>query len=268
MAAVLTAMCSAFEPSSVMNHSAPCSTSAFAHSVWPLESATCRGAYPSRSRSFTSTSSSSSSEPASCAWRASRAAGETGVGSIVVRGEGFFFVEAERDSSSRPADSPRRSRNRKTGRRETYRVEVAVVALLGQELENHLDVADLRGVVQRAAFRGGGRGGSAGRAQGDLMSFARREQSTRRRWKTSDPGDTVRRGRIGKRAHSQGTDIVVVVAPEHRVETLEARRGSPRTECPGADVGGTFSRLGSLLGRRCMDSLLYGTLVSKSSVIK
>jgi hypothetical protein len=90
------------------------------------------------------------------------------VGSIVVRGEGFFFVEAERDSSARPADRERRSRKRKTGRRETYRVEVAVVALLGQELENHLDVADLRGVVQRAAFRGGGRGGSAGRAQGDL----------------------------------------------------------------------------------------------------
>jgi hypothetical protein len=81
---------------------------------------------------------------------------------------GFFFVEAERDSSARPADRERRSRKRKTGRRETYLVEVAVVALLGQELENHLDVADLRGVVQRAAFRGGGRGGSAGRAQGDL----------------------------------------------------------------------------------------------------
>ena len=40
----------------------------------------------------------------------------------------------------------RRSRNRKRGRRETYRVEVAVVALLGQELDNQLDVTDLRGV--------------------------------------------------------------------------------------------------------------------------
>ena len=51
---------------------------------------------------------------------------------------------------------------------------------------------------------------------------------------------SVRRGRIEKRAHSQGTDIVVV-APEHRVETLEARRGSPRTECADDEVTFLFS---------------------------
>ena len=78
------------------------------------------------------------------------------MGSIVVRGEGFFSETTFSSFHGRP--TRRRSRNRKRGRRETYRVEVAVVALLGQELDNQLDVTDLRGVVQRAAFRGGGEG--------------------------------------------------------------------------------------------------------------
>ena len=221
MAAVLTAMCSAFEPSSVMNHSAPCSTSAFAHSVWPLESATCRGAYPSRSRSFASTSSSSSSDPASCASVTSRVeGGRRRMGSIVVRAEGFFchffvYTDGRRDDD--------RGIGREGGARRTGLKSPSLLSLdrsLTISSTSPTSAASCSGLRFGEGVRGRVSGARAGRSR---MSFARREHSTRRRWKSGDPGG------IGpSRAYREARALT-----RHR----HRRRRRSRTSC--RDSGGS-----------------------------
>ena len=239
---MLTAMCSAFEPSSVMNHSAPCSTSAFAHSVWPLESATCRGAYPSRSRSFASTSSSSSSDPASCASVTSRVeGGRRRMGSIVVRGEGFFLVKPlfRRFTDGRRDDD--RGIGREGGARRTGLKSPSLLSLdrsLTISSTSPTSAASCSGLRFGEGVRGRVSGARAGRSR---MSFARREHSTRRRWKSGDPGG------IGpSRAYREARALT---RHRHRrrrrsrtsCETLGARQGSPRRNAPSLFVGNTGS---------------------------
>jgi hypothetical protein len=89
----------------------------------------------------------------------------------------------------------------------TYRVEVTVVASLGEEFGYQLDVAHLRGVVQRAGDGWGQRG-----TRGDLARCVRRATIRATAVKTS-----LRRSVVEYRGkkHSQCADVIVVVAPEH-----------------------------------------------------
>jgi hypothetical protein len=86
--------------------------------------------------------------------------------------------------------------------------------------------------------RGRVSGARAGRSR---MSFARREHSTRRRWKSGDPGG------IGpSRAYREARALT---RHRHRrrrrsrtsCETLGARQGSPRRNAPSLFVGNTGS---------------------------
>ena len=138
-------------------------------------------------------------------------------------------------TSFRRADRARRSRNpeeREGGARRTGLKSPSLLSLdrsLRISSTSPTSAASCSGL----RFGEGGRGRVSGaRAGRSRMSFRGGRNPRDGGGKAATRGGSVRRGRIEMRAHSQSTDIIVVIAPEHLVETLEARRGSPRRECP------------------------------------
>lgn len=160
------------------------------------------------------------------------------MGSIVVRGEGFFchffvYTDGRRDDD--------RGIGREGGARRTGLKSPSLLSLdrsLTISSTSPTSAASCSGLRFGEGVRGRVSGARAGRSR---MSFARREHSTRRRWKSGDPGG------IGpSRAYREARALT---RHRHRrrrrsrtsCETLGARQGSPRRNAPSLFVGNTGS---------------------------